>query len=119
MLFLTTILSKAIDLNERFASLIKSSDVLSLVTEPSFALSVFHVKVPATLGDELATQNNLTIQLHERLEAMKDIVLTRTLLNGISAIRFAVGALATEERHVVHAFELIESEAKRLVAEKA
>lgn len=99
--------------------MIKSSDVLSLVTEPSFAISVFHVKLEVSPEEELVVQNKLTIQLHERLEAMKDIVLTRTSLNGIVAIRFAVGALATEEKHVIHAFELIQSAARCIVSENS
>ena len=104
-------------MNEHFASLIRSSKSLSLVTEPSFALSVFYVVAPAGVADRLLVQNTLTVKLHERVEALKDIVLTKTLLNEVSAIRFAVGARATEEKHVDHAFELIQSQTERLLAE--
>lgn len=111
------IIRKAIALNEHFAARVRSSRLLKLVTEPSFALSVFHVEAPAEVEDKLPTQNTLTVKLHERLEDLKDIVLTKTLLNGVSAIRFAVGSRATEKRHVDHAFDLIHSQAEQILAE--
>lgn len=90
---------------------------MTLVTEPSFALSVFRVEVPTGVENSLSVQNRLTVELYESVQALKDIVITKTLLNGVSAIRFAVGSLATERRHVDHAFELIQSEAERILAE--
>ncbi|KAI5119405.1 hypothetical protein M0805_005948 [Coniferiporia weirii] len=110
---------RGIKLNDRFAALVRSSDELFLMTDPSFALSVFSMQVPKTAVDKAAAQNDLTYKLYNKLSARKDITITKTALNGMLCIRFAVGAARTEERHIDTAFELILDEARRVAAESS
>lgn len=111
---------QTISLSDRFASLVRSSSELSLVTPPSFAISVFHVHVQADDAERKDTlQSALTGKLYKRLEARKDIVLTKTVLCGKFCIRLAVGSSWTEERHIDAAYQAILSEARMVVAENA
>ncbi|OCB88259.1 hypothetical protein A7U60_g4665 [Sanghuangporus baumii] len=108
---------RTISLNDRFVSLVQSSDELLLVTPPSFAISVFHVDAPANAEHKLATQNRLTQALHKRLGERRDIVVTKTVLNDIFCIRFAVGSARTEERHIDAAYTIIMNEARAVIVE--
>ena len=105
--------TKAIELNDIFASLISESKILSLVTPPSFALSVFRL-VPAGMQGSLSLEalNELNRSLFGRLSARQDIMLTPTNLNGIFCIRLVVGAARTEELHVRNAYEVVAEEAE-------
>lgn len=94
----------------------ESSKELKLVARPSFALSVFCVRVPGETADSAIVQNELTLKLAQALSARKDITITKTVLNGIYCLRIAVGAERTEERHIDAAFELISSEARQIMA---
>lgn len=107
--------SQGIKLNTRFASLVESSKELRLAANPSFALSVFCVRVPDGTPDSALIQNELTLKLSQQLSARKDMTITRTVLNGVYCIRFAVGAERTEERHVDAAFSLIIGEARQVM----
>ncbi|KAL5524396.1 BZZ1 [Sanghuangporus sanghuang] len=108
---------RTISLNDRFVSLVQSSGELLLVTPPSFAISVFHVDAPANAEHKLATQNRLTQALHKRLGERRDIVVTKTVLNDIFCIRFAVGSARTEERHIDAAYTIIMNEARAVIVE--
>ncbi|KAL5519895.1 hypothetical protein ACEPAG_1555 [Sanghuangporus baumii] len=108
---------RTISLNDRFVSLVQSSGELLLVTPPSFAISVFHVDAPADAENKLTTQNGLTQALYKRLGERRDIVLTKTVLNDILCIRFAVGSAWTEERHIDVAYTTIMNEARAVIAE--
>ncbi|KAL5482501.1 BZZ1 [Sanghuangporus weigelae] len=108
---------RTISLNDRFVSLVQSSGELLLVAPPSFAISVFHVGAPADAENKLATQNRLTQALYKRLGERRDIVLTKTVLNDIFCIRFAVGSAWTEERHIDAAYAIIMNEARVVIAE--
>lgn len=105
--------TKAIELNNIFAGLISESKILSLVTPPSFALSVFRL-VPAGVqgGLSLEALNELNRSLFGRLSARQDIMLTQTNLNGIFCIRFVVGAARTDEQHVRNAYDVVAEEAE-------
>ncbi|PAV17055.1 aromatic-L-amino-acid decarboxylase [Pyrrhoderma noxium] len=107
---------KGIALNEHFANLVRACEELSLVTAPSFALSVFQVRAQEHVADKAAAQNALTQKLYEILDARNDISITKTLLNGVLSIRFAVGAVRTEERHIDYAFQLIQEQAKNVIS---
>ncbi|KAH8114437.1 pyridoxal phosphate-dependent transferase [Phellopilus nigrolimitatus] len=108
---------KGINLNNRFASLIDSSTELFLLTAPSFALSVFCVQAPEGVANKSGIQTILTQKLYEKLSARKDIAITKTELNGIFCVRFAVGAARTEERHIDAAFSLILEETRKVLSE--
>lgn len=68
-------------------------------------------------ASKLDMQNKLTAYLYKKLEGRKDIVLTKTLLNGVLSIRFAVGSSRTEERHIDVAFQTIIKETRAVIAE--
>jgi len=104
---------KGIDLNRKFASLVRNCSEIALMTPPSFALSVFHVKAPNDVDDSFSAQNALTADVFENLSARKDLQLTQTIVQGLSCIRLAVGATRTEERHIEKAFDIIRDEAKK------
>lgn len=86
------------------------------MTAPSFSLSVFQVRAQEHVADKAAAQNALTQKLYEILDARNDISITKTLLNGVLSIRFAVGAVRTEERHIDYAFQLIQEQAKNVIS---
>ncbi|KAL5501729.1 BZZ1_3 [Sanghuangporus vaninii] len=109
---------RTISLNDHFVSLVQASSELLLVTPPSFAISVFHMGAPANAEHKLATQNRLTQALHKRLGERRDIVLTKTVLNDIFCIRFAIGSAWTEERHIDAAYTIIMNEARAVIVEE-
>lgn len=99
-----------------FATLVRDSANLSLVTQPSLGLSVFRLD-PRTESDEqpaltLESLNELNRLLYGRISARNDIMLTQTTLNGIFCIRLAVGATRTTEVHIRAAYDIICKEAE-------
>ncbi|KAG6910564.1 hypothetical protein DXG01_009514 [Tephrocybe rancida] len=111
---------KSISLNQVFADFVRRSDKLTLVTPPSFALSVFRLD-PKRKPDQailsLETLNKLNKLFHTRISARHDILLTPTVLNGVSCIRLAVGAARTEIVHIQHACDLLHKEAELTLEE--
>ncbi|GLB37364.1 putative pyridoxal-dependent decarboxylase conserved domain containing protein [Lyophyllum shimeji] len=107
---------KTISLNQQFADFIAESDLLSLVTPPSLALSVFRLEPKPKSPDKpllsLESLNNLNKLFYGRISARNDILLTQTVLNGVHCIRFAVGAARTEASHIKQACELLHKEAE-------
>lgn len=129
--------TQCISLNNTFASLIRSSERLQLVTEPSLALTVFRLVPPspsvspADSGIDLSaissptnnsrydtnTLNELNQTYMARLTTRSDIMLTQTTLNGMYCIRLAVGAARTKEDDVRRAWEIVEEEADMVLKE--
>jgi aromatic-L-amino-acid/L-tryptophan decarboxylase len=93
--------------------MIRSSSQLTLVTPPSYALSVFRL-LPSSELDEKAL-NSLNRLFYDRISARSDIFLTRTELNGIFCIRFVVGAARTNETHIQMAFDLLRAEGEMTI----
>ncbi|OBZ66739.1 Tyrosine decarboxylase 1 [Grifola frondosa] len=106
---------EGIALNEYFASLLRDFPDISIVTPPSFALTVFRL-VPCGSWDHSAPiteelLNMLNRAFYARLSARSDILLTQTVLNGMFCVRFAVGATRTTVEHIDIAWEIIKEEA--------
>jgi aromatic-L-amino-acid decarboxylase len=107
---------QTISLNETFASLIQKSDTLSLVTQPSLALSVFRIcprreaENQTPISVELL--NELNRLFYGRLSARTDIMLTQTTLNGIFCVRLAIGSARTTGKHIVEAYDILTKEAE-------
>ena len=80
--------------------------MLELVTEPSFSLSVFRLRPPGSTSS-MDGLNKLNRMFYGKISARHDILLTQTVLNGITCIRFAVGAYRTEAKHIDQAFQLL------------
>jgi aromatic-L-amino-acid decarboxylase len=73
---------------------------------------VFRLEPPGKEALDIESLNNLNQLFYTRISARNDILLTRTELNGIICIRFAVGCFRTEEKHVQQAFNLLCAEAE-------
>ncbi|CCM05614.1 uncharacterized protein FIBRA_07843 [Fibroporia radiculosa] len=113
---------ECIELNDYFASLVRSSTNFSLIAAPSFALTVFrlipHNAFPGvTLSEDLL--NDINRSMYARIGARHDILLTQTILNGTFCIRFAVGAARTRKEHLDQAWSLIQEEAGSTIEEWA
>lgn len=93
--------------------MIRSSSQLTLVTPPSYALSVFRLLPPSELDEEAL--NRLNRLFYDRISARSDIFLTRTELNGIFCIRFVVGAAQTNATHIQMAFDLLHAEGEMTI----
>ena len=109
---------QGIELNKHFVSLVHASPDFSLVTEPSFALSVIRLTPPSIVSmesdkDKLeATLNDLNKDYYSRLSSRNDVALTQTKMNGTFCIRFAIGAARTKKEHVDRAWEILQQEAQ-------
>jgi len=105
---------RAIELNNMFASLVRSSHQFALVTPPSYALTVFRLEPQLQASQSLSTEslNKLNKHFFSRILARTDILMTQTQLDGIFCIRFAVGAARTDETHIQRAFNLLCVEAE-------
>lgn len=102
--------TQGVKLNETFASLVRASPLLELVTPPSLALSVFRLRPSSLEHKASAALNALNKMFYARVTARKDLYLTQTDLNGTFCVRMAIGATRTEERHIRAAFSLLEEE---------
>jgi aromatic-L-amino-acid decarboxylase len=102
--------SQGIALNATFAALLAQSDILTLVTPPYLALTVFRL-VPPDVDLDLEKLNALNAAFFARLARRPDIAITQTVLNGVFCVWFAVGAARTTEKHVRAAFDAIVEEA--------
>jgi len=103
---------RTIELNNKFASMIRSSSQFTLVAPPSYALSVFRLVPPGYQSSDTESLNKLNQLFYGRVTERNDILLTQTQLNGIYCIRFAVGSARTDETHIQRAFELLCAEAQ-------
>ncbi|KAI0703057.1 pyridoxal phosphate-dependent transferase [Cytidiella melzeri] len=109
---------KSVKLNDYLVTLLRSSPDFSLVTEPSFALSVFRLTpawITSAESDETkreAMLNHLNKSFYTRLAARHDIALTQTNLNGKFCIRLVNGAARTKKEHIEHAWYILQEEAK-------
>ncbi|KAF7979481.1 hypothetical protein HWV62_42313 [Athelia sp. TMB] len=111
---------KCIELNQLFVSLIEESDIFTLVTPPSFALSVFRLVFPGSKGKEDTVESEASLDalnraFHKALSARTDIFLTQTVLNGTFCLRFAVGSQRTEKADIRWAFEVAQEVGKAVL----
>ncbi|KAK0212488.1 pyridoxal phosphate-dependent transferase [Desarmillaria ectypa] len=102
---------KSIGLNDLFVSLVKQFNIIKIVTPPSFGLTVFRLDPPSQKQRTTESLNILNTTFFSRISARDDIYLTQTHLNGVVCIRFAVGAVLTNERDIRNAFDTILKEA--------
>ncbi|TFK23692.1 aromatic-L-amino-acid decarboxylase [Coprinopsis marcescibilis] len=106
---------ECIDKNKTFIGLVINSKYFKLVTEPSLALTVFRL-----LPGKESTQAQTTERLNELnqiffdlISSRKDLMLTKTSLNGEVCIRFVVGSSRTTLDHVIRAYNILEEEANK------
>lgn len=101
-------------MSDYFVSLVRSSSDFSLVTPPSFALTVFRL---APVGVPQAQLNTLNRAFYARLAARTDMMLTQTDLNGVFCVRLAVGAARTQRVHIDKAWAAIQAEGSAALLE--
>ncbi|KAJ7690685.1 pyridoxal phosphate-dependent transferase [Mycena rosella] len=106
---------QGIALNATFGALLAASDILTLVTPPALALTVFRL-APPDRDLDLAALNTLNASFFARLAVRPDLAITQTVLNGVFCVRFAIGAARTTEAHVRAAFDVITEEARTALA---
>ncbi|KAG2074868.1 hypothetical protein BDR04DRAFT_1150671 [Suillus decipiens] len=108
-------ITNCIRLNTRFAQRIYESDLFSVVTKPSLAMTVFRI-APKSLP-HLGTPelNALNRAFYARLAARSDIAITQTDLNGVFCVRMVIGAEKTEEDDIERALALMKDEAMVLM----
>ena len=106
-------------MNHKFADLVSASKYLSLVTPPSFALTVFRIepKPGATKYPTLSqgSLNDLNRLFYGQISGRDDILLTQTVLNNVFCIRLAVGAARTDSIHIQKAYDLLNKEAQMAI----
>jgi aromatic-L-amino-acid decarboxylase len=70
-----------------------------------------------TKSDHDTKANALNRAFYARLSARKTLLLTQTDLSGTFCVRFAVGAVRTEEKHIREAFNVLVEEAQATLGE--
>jgi aromatic-L-amino-acid decarboxylase len=106
---------QCIKLNNRFAQRIYESDLFSVVTKPSLAMTVFRVAPKSLPHLETPELNALNRAFYARLAARSDIAITQTDLNGVFCVRMVIGAEKTVESDIEQALALMKEEAMVLV----
>ena len=111
---LKAMIARHIDWAQELARQVDASADFELVAPPSLALFNFRYRPPGLESEEaLATVNR---SLLERLNDSGRLYLTRNLVQGRFAIRFAVGQTATTRSHVQEAWQQIQETARALKA---
>lgn len=71
----------------------------------------------STLKSTQSKANALNRAFYARISARKTLLLTQTDLSGTFCIRFAVGAVRTEEKHIREAVDVLTEEAQATLKE--
>ena len=91
-------------ISQLFAEWIRDSKNFDLVVEPPLNLVCFrHI-----------AGNDASQKVLENVNALGEIYLTHTKLNGEYVLRMSIGQTKTEERHVRHAWELLQKAAGQI-----
>jgi aromatic-L-amino-acid decarboxylase len=94
---------------QAFAGWVSADDRFELLAPVPLGLVCFRLR-PRTGEDEIAV-NERNRDLLARINATRRVFLTHTVLDGRYTIRMAIGARATELRHVEEAWHLIAASA--------
>ncbi|MGH3664276.1 MAG: pyridoxal-dependent decarboxylase, partial [Micromonosporaceae bacterium] len=103
-------------LAQEFAEQVHADERFEIVAPHPFSLVCFRLR--AKPGDDDAAADARNAELQRRLNASGSLALTHTKLrgrrNGQHALRLAIGAPATQRRHVRSAWQLIQQTADQL-----
>lgn len=79
---------QSISLGEIFVERVREHpEILELVTQPSFSLSVFRIAPAAVPKLSAVELNDLSKRYYQRLYERKDLMLTQTDLDGVHCVR--------------------------------
>ena len=92
-----------VELTQRLAELVAADDRFDIVAPHPLNLLVLRLT-----GDDAADDDARTDALIEAANATGRVLLTRTVLDGRVALRFSIGASATEWRHVEAGWQLLQ-----------
>jgi aromatic-L-amino-acid decarboxylase len=96
-----------VELAQEFLGWVRDDDRFEIMAPAPLNLICFRVKAPDELNEELL----------RRLNQSGELYLSHTKLNGQFTLRFCVGQMRTELRHVENAWNAVCSEATKLLAE--
>jgi aromatic-L-amino-acid/L-tryptophan decarboxylase len=99
-------------LAQRFAELVRADERFEIVAPHPLSLVCFALRE----GNREGGTDGHTEALHRRLVAEGTAALTHTRVNGRYAIRLAVGAPSTEERHVLAVWQRVRSIADEMAS---
>ena len=108
-------LAEHIRLAHLFAGLIDEAEDFERLAPVPFSVVCFRAK-PGDLMLDDAELDALNERLMASVNASGEIFLSHTRINGILALRLAIGNLRTTERHIRRAWELLRSHAAELRA---
>ncbi|HYG79588.1 MAG TPA: pyridoxal-dependent decarboxylase [Pyrinomonadaceae bacterium] len=100
-----------------FASWVEESPDWELLAPVPFGLVCFRARPDARRETDAARLDSLNEALMNNVNAAGEIFLSHTRLNNLFTLRLAVGNIRTTEAHVRRAWELLNEELARLVAE--
>ncbi len=106
---LQAILRQHCDWAQAFAGWVSGDSRFELMAPVPLGLVCFRLRPRA--GEDLAGVNERNRELLARVNATRQIYLSHTVLDGRYTIRMAIGARATEQRHVEAAWQLIAASA--------
>jgi aromatic-L-amino-acid decarboxylase len=94
-----------VKLGELFHGLIKErSDLINVITGPTFALTVFNVKAKEG-GQEEA--DKITKEVYELINKRGEIYITSSVVGGVYAIRVVSANPKAEEKYIRRAFQIL------------
>ncbi|MQA25199.1 MAG: aspartate aminotransferase family protein [Micromonosporaceae bacterium] len=104
---------RGVDLAQQFAARVRADERFEVVAPHPLSLVCFRLRPLAGEGEAAADARNE--ELLRRLNASGRLYLTHTRVNDRHTLRMAIGAPATEERHVTAAWEAIQRTAAELL----
>ncbi|HEX9768160.1 MAG TPA: pyridoxal-dependent decarboxylase [Kiloniellales bacterium] len=107
-------IARHIDWAQELARQVAAAEDFELVAPPSLALFNFRYRPPAIESEDAL--DRLNRRLLDRLNDGGRLYLTRNLVKGRFAIRFAVGQTATTREHVQQAWRRIQETAKAIAS---
>ena len=102
---LVSLLREHCRLAQEFASWVDADKNFERLAPVPFSVVCFRYH-PNTLSDE-ATLEQINAQILRELNATGEVFLSHTKLNGIYALRLAIGNIETTEKHIARVWELL------------
>ncbi|KAL6500698.1 hypothetical protein OROHE_025495 [Orobanche hederae] len=107
---------------KNFEGLIGMDKRFEVVVPRNFSTVCFRI-IPAVIGGNNQQQivskedaaNNFNEKLMERINESGEIYMTHSVVGGVYVMRFVVGASLTENRHIIHAWKIVQEHANALL----